>query len=122
MRKFTLNVDPTEACRITLEEAAALLPTPDGRRSITVFEHATLEVKLYAPRGRDAQEPHDRDELYVIARGSGWFVSGTARHPFAPHDVFFAKAGVPHHFEAFSDDFLVWVIFYGPRGGEHEPA
>jgi len=122
MRNFTPNGDPAEACRITLEEAAALLPTPDGRRSATVFEHGTLEVKLYAPRGRDAQEAHDRDELYVVARGSGWFVNGTARHRFSPHDVLFAKAGIPHRFEAFSDDFLVWVFFYGPRGGEHDAA
>jgi len=121
MAKLT-NRDPAENCRITLEGAAAMLPTPDGRRSVTVFTHGTLEVKLYAPRGRDPQEAHDRDELYVVARGSGWFVNGEARHPFAPHDVLFAKAGVPHRFEAFSDDFLVWVFFYGPRGGEREPA
>jgi mannose-6-phosphate isomerase-like protein (cupin superfamily) len=120
MRKSTRTTDPTEACHITLEEAATLLPTPEGNRSVAVFEHGTLQVKLYAPRGSDAQQPHGRDELYVVARGEGWFVNGERRHRFAPHDVLFAKAGVAHRFEEFSNDFLVWVFFYGPEGGEQD--
>jgi hypothetical protein len=31
----------------------------------------------------------------------------------------FVAAGVPHRFESFSDDFATWVVFWGPRGGEH---
>jgi hypothetical protein len=27
-------------------------------------------------------------------------------------------AGHVHRFESFSDDFAVWVFFYGPSGGE----
>jgi hypothetical protein len=27
-------------------------------------------------------------------------------------------AGTVHRFEDFSDDLTVWVIFYGPQGGE----
>lgn len=122
MRKSTRNMNRAEQCRVTLEEAAALLPTPEGKRSVTVFEHGTLEAKLYAPRGTDPQQPHGRDELYVVARGEGWFVNGGDRHRFAPHDVLFAKAGVAHRFEEFSSDFLVWVFFYGPEGGEADPA
>jgi len=120
MRKYTSDADPAESCRITLEQAAALLPTPDGRRSATVFEHGTLQVKLYSPRGHDPQTPHARDEVYVVARGHGWFVNEERRHRFAPHDVLFARAGATHRFEDFSDDFLVWVFFYGPEGGEQD--
>jgi mannose-6-phosphate isomerase-like protein (cupin superfamily) len=112
--------DPAEDERITLEAAAALLPTPDGKRSVAVFEHGTLQVKLYAPRGIDPQQPHTRDEAYVVARGTGWFVNGERRHRFGPHDVLFVKAGVVHRFEEFGDDLLVWVCFYGPEGGEPE--
>jgi mannose-6-phosphate isomerase-like protein (cupin superfamily) len=118
MRKLTANHRPDEQERITLAEAATMLPTSDGKRSVAVFEHGTLQVKLYAPRGADLQQPHTRDEAYVVARGTGWFVNGEHRHPFAPHDVLFVKAGVVHRFEDFSEDFLVWVFFYGPEGGE----
>jgi len=117
MPKLTPGSDPAEALRITLEEAQRLLASA-GQRSVPVFEHGTLQVKLYAPRGRDAQTPHARDEIYVVARGRGWFVNEGRRHPFEPHDVLFARAGAAHRFEDFSDDFLVWVFFYGPEGGE----
>lgn len=122
MRKLTANLNPDERERITLAEAMALVPTPDGKRSAAVFEHGSLQVKLYAPRGADPQQPHTRDEAYVVARGKGWFVNGAHRHPIAPHDVLFVKAGVVHRFEEFSDDFLVWVFFYGPEGGENDSA
>jgi mannose-6-phosphate isomerase-like protein (cupin superfamily) len=122
MRKLTADVAPDSIGHVTLVEAQALLPTPDGKRSAAVFEHGTLQVKLYAPRGGDAQTPHTRDEIYVVARGSGWFVNGERRHRFAPDDVIFAKAGDAHRFEEFSDDFSVWVFFYGPEGGEFDAA
>ena len=34
------------------------------------------------------------------------------------NDVLFVPAGIVHRFEQFTDDFKVWVIFYGPDGGE----
>jgi mannose-6-phosphate isomerase-like protein (cupin superfamily) len=120
MRKLTANPTPDECLRITLAEAVAMLPTPEGRRSAAVFEHGTLQVKLYGPRGTDPQQPHTRDEAYVVVRGSGAFVNGGRRHPFAPNDVLFVKAGAVHRFEDFTEDFLVWVFFYGPEGGESE--
>ena len=107
------------SCRgLTLAEALGLLPGPQGERSVALFEHGSLVVKLYAPRGSDPQTPHSQDELYVVAQGSGDFVCGGARQPFAPNDVLFAAACVEHRFENFSDDFAVWVFFYGPEGGE----
>lgn len=122
MGKLTANDKAGERKRITLAEAEAMLPTPDGKRSTAVFEHGTLQVKLYAPRGKDVQQPHTRDEAYVVARGVGWFVNGADRHPIAVHDVLFVEAGVVHRFEDMSDDFLVWVFFYGPEGGEADSA
>ena len=107
-----------DAKRVTIGEALARLPTPEGRRFTTVFEHGTLLVEVYAPRGRDPQQAHTRDEVYVVLEGRGLFVNGDARHAFAPGDLLFVPAGVPHRFEEFTDDLAVWVIFYGPEGGE----
>ncbi len=103
---------------ISFAKALARLPGPTGEHSVSLFEHGTLVVKLYAPRGSDPQQPHSRDEVYVVAQGTGEFVCGDEREAFRPDDLLFAAAGVPHHFENFSDDFAVWVIFYGPEGGE----
>ena len=118
MRKLTADANPDEIGRITLDAALALLPTPEGKRSAAVFEHGSLQVKLYAPRGSDPQSPHLRDEVYVVARGAGWFAAGERRHRFDANDVLFVKAGESHRFENFSDDLALWVMFYGPDGGE----
>jgi mannose-6-phosphate isomerase-like protein (cupin superfamily) len=104
--------------RFTVEGAMARLPGPGGERFTSLFRHGTLEVELYAPRGRDPQQPHRRDEVYVVVHGSGMFLNGAVREPFGPGDLLFVPAGVVHRFEEFTDDLVVWVVFYGPDGGE----
>ena len=84
----------------------------------TFFQHGTLSIELYQPEGEDRQQPHLQDEVYVVARGEGTFLVSGIRVAFQAGDVLFAPAGAEHRFETFSDDFLVWVIFYGPEGGE----
>lgn len=110
-----------EKWHVSLEEMRARLPTPEGRRYAIALEHGTLEAGVYAPRGSDPQEPHDRDEVYVVMRGSGTFRTGRGGErsaPFGPGDLLFVPAGVSHRFEDFTDDLELWVMFYGPEGGE----
>ena len=107
-----------KSIRISPESFTGRIPGPAGERSTLVFEHGTLTVKLYAPRGTDPQTPHSRDEAYIVINGRGTFVHGERREPFEPNDFLFASAGHPHRFEDFTDDLLVWVLYYGPEGGE----
>jgi mannose-6-phosphate isomerase-like protein (cupin superfamily) len=109
---------PSSCQKIKLGEGLDRLPGPQGEQSVLLFEHGSLVVKLYAPRRSDPQTPHSRDEIYVVAQGSGTFVCGGTRRAFVPNDVLFVAARVEHRFENFSDDFAVWVFFYGPEGGE----
>jgi len=53
-----------------------------------------------------------------VLQGRGQFHSDGRSEPFGPGDVLFVPAGVEHRFEDFSEDLAVWVIFYGPEGGE----
>lgn len=109
------------ACaRLTVTEALVHLPGPGGKRFATIFEHGSLLVEIYAPRGTDPQKPHTRDEIYFVAAGHGEYVCGEARQTFGPTDLLFAAAGEPHRFENFTDDLTVWVFFYGPEGGVTE--
>ena len=103
---------------IALQQAARSVPTKDGRRWEALFQHGTLEIEIYAPRGTDPQQPHKKDEVYVVGQGAGEFVCGTERVKFVAGDLLFVPAGETHRFEKFSDDFVAWVIFYGPEGGE----
>jgi mannose-6-phosphate isomerase-like protein (cupin superfamily) len=105
--------------QLDLESAIAALPKEPAEQYTIVYRHGTLEAGLYAPRGVDEQTPHTRDEAYVVVKGSGQFVCGDARRAFAPGEFLFVPAGMTHRFESFSPDLTVWVIFYGPQGGEH---
>lgn len=102
---------------ITPDNAAELLKKSD-KKFIKLFEHGSLEVEYYKPDTVDKQQPHERDEVYVVISGTGFFVNGETRHPFEPGQVLFVPAGIIHRFEDFTEDFATWVFFYGPKGGE----
>ena len=103
---------------MTLEEALRLGPPPSGNLAVPIFRHGSLEAEIYAPVGTDPQTPHERDEVYVVARGSGLFFNGKERQEARPGTFIFVPAGQEHRFESFSPDFAGWVFFYGPPGGE----
>ena len=103
---------------VSFPEALSKGPPPSGNLAVPIFAHGSLEVELYTPHGNDPQKPHQRDEIYFVARGEALFVDGDKRHSVRPGSFLFVPAGCPHHFEAFSSDFAVWVAFYGPEGGE----
>lgn len=103
--------------QIRIDEARRA-PNQPGRRSALLLRHGSMELRWYAPRGEDPQTPHDQDEIYIVASGSGTFLRADERFPFGPGDALFVGAGVEHRFIEFSDDFAVWVVFYGPAGGE----
>ena len=103
---------------IKLADAHDAIPTRDGKLYAELFCHGTLTVEIYAPKGTDLQQPHTRDELYIVVAGRGWFSVEGPRFPVGPGDAIFAAAGEDHRFEDFTEDLLTWVVFYGPEGGE----
>jgi mannose-6-phosphate isomerase-like protein (cupin superfamily) len=86
-------------------------PPPPGNLAVPIFRRGSFEVELYTPIGTDPQQPHDRDEAYVVARGSGTFFDGTNRQKVETGAFLFVAAGQTHRFEDFSEDFAVWVFF-----------
>jgi mannose-6-phosphate isomerase-like protein (cupin superfamily) len=110
----------TTAVHVGLAEALAKGPPPPGNLAVPIFSHGSLEVELYTPVGHDPQKPHTRDEVYFVTRGRGWFFDGERRHSVEPGSFVFVPAGQVHRFEDFSADFVAWVVFYGPEGGEND--
>lgn len=103
--------------RLTISNALQSLEQEEANFK-ELFAHGSLLVEMYKPEVIDHQEPHTRDEIYVVAKGSGYFINGDHREPFEAGEVLFVPAGVVHRFENFTDDFCAWVLFYGPEGGE----
>jgi mannose-6-phosphate isomerase-like protein (cupin superfamily) len=111
-----MRVERDNRLRIALSEARrslARVPEP----FVVLFERGDLSVELFAPRGVDTQQPHEQDEIYIIAAGSGVFRRDSERVPFGPGDFLFIRAGVSHAFEQFTENFQTWVTFFGPKGG-----
>lgn len=112
-----------EAAHDAVIRALATGTSPAGLPAAQVFEHASLRLYLYLPRGQDHQPVHGQDEIYVVLCGTGTFARGACeatlvRAPFGPGDAIFVPAGMLHRFEGFSDDLTIWVVMYGPEGGE----
>jgi mannose-6-phosphate isomerase-like protein (cupin superfamily) len=103
--------------KVSLEKASQILQNNDKPFKL-LFEHGSLELELYKPEKVDLQTPHERDEVYIIASGSGKFHVENEVVEFVTGDFLFVPAGTEHRFFEFSDDFSTWVIFYGPKGGE----
>ena len=85
-----------------------------------VFEHGTLQAGVYMPGAEDHQRPHNRDEVYVVIAGSGTVYNAGERAQFRPGDFIFVPAFAEHRFEDYTPDFALWVLFYGPEGGEEQ--
>jgi mannose-6-phosphate isomerase-like protein (cupin superfamily) len=108
--------------KVTVAEALAQLPGLNGQSFASVFKHGTLVAEILAPPSSSPLHPHPRDEIYIVAHGSGELFRGGVSLPISPGDFLFVPAGVEHHFRNFTDDLIIWAIFYGPEGGEADPA
>ena len=93
--------------------AALALPRAPGR-SAEVFVDGDLEVRFAARPTDGPQVPHQRDELYFVAAGTGRYRVEDKVTDVGAGDLLFCAAHVPHGFENISEDFSVWVLFYGP--------
>jgi mannose-6-phosphate isomerase-like protein (cupin superfamily) len=89
-----------------------------GERAARVLQQGSLDVVLATPARPNEQAPHEQDEVYIVVRGRGVLFHGDKRDPFESGDFLFVAAATEHRFEDFSDDLLVWRVFYGPKGGE----
>jgi mannose-6-phosphate isomerase-like protein (cupin superfamily) len=101
-------------------DKALMLLQERGNLFTEVFKHGSLVAEIYKPQKIDNQQPHDRDEIYVVVSGTGTFINGEKTWHFKPGDFLFVPAGVEHRFVDFTEDFATWVFFYGPLGGEKE--
>jgi mannose-6-phosphate isomerase-like protein (cupin superfamily) len=110
--------EPTRSRVIRLADAQGRIPGPPGPHSASLLQRGTLDVKLSCPVRPNVQTPHEQDEIYVIVKGRGVLVHDGRRDACEAGDLAFVAAGTEHHFEDFTDDLAVWVVFFGPKGGE----
>jgi len=103
---------------VRVVEAQGRIPGPPGSHFVNVLQRGTVRALLSNPLSPNRQTPHAQDEVYVIVRGRGVIFHDGRRDRFETGDFIFIAAGVEHWFEDFTEDLAVWVVFYGPEGGE----
>jgi mannose-6-phosphate isomerase-like protein (cupin superfamily) len=103
--------------KIGVKDAVEILSYSENE-FVELFKRKSLTVELYKPDKVDRQQPHTRNEIYVVISGSGMFFCDGLTVDFKSGDVLFVPAGARHRFENFTGDFMTWVFFYGPEGGE----
>ena len=102
--------------RLTISAALQELNDAEGETPfMKLFEHGTLEIEIYKPDKVDNQTPHTRDELYVVATGSGKFINGDETHDVEPGEVLFVPAGVEHRFIDFHGRLFDMGLLLRPR-------
>lgn len=109
---------------ISLHNTLAKLPLPatekwpHGVWDYEAFKNGTMSLIVYHPHVKDFQTTHDQDELYIVMSGTAELISEGKSHNCKSGDALFVPALKDHRFEKFSEDFIVWAIFWGPKGGE----
>jgi len=63
-----------------------------------LLEKTNFDVSMYRPDEIDDQTPHARDEICIVASGTGIFFCAGEQATFGPGDVFFVAAQVDHPF------------------------
>ncbi|HET6643487.1 MAG TPA: cupin domain-containing protein [Gaiellaceae bacterium] len=87
-----------------------------------VHESPGMEVGVYvlvAPEP-DRQQPHDRDELYVVLGGRGTLEIEGERIDLKEGEASFVPAGADHRFVGY-EGLSVLVIFAGDRSSPEVP-
>jgi mannose-6-phosphate isomerase-like protein (cupin superfamily) len=95
--------------RYPLQEIAARLK-PGGYE--VFFDTPSLELGVYvlvAP-DPDDQEPHDRDEVYVVLEGEGVLTVEGKEQRLGPGDAAFVAAGDDHRFSGY-ERIVLFVLF-----------
>ena len=114
----------TKLMRASLTEIMSSLPGPStvewpgGEPFAAAIKHGSMLLEVFAPRGSDRQSPHSQDEIYIVVSGMAELDRAGERMPARVGDALFVAAGVEHKFYEMSDDFITWVVLWGPEGGE----
>ena len=99
---------------VSLAAARALRP-PEGSRAAEVYRDDTVWIRFAAHPTSGLQVPHTQDEFYIVASGTARYRWNGEETTVGPGDMMFAAAHAPHGYDQFSEDFSVWIVFYGPH-------
>jgi mannose-6-phosphate isomerase-like protein (cupin superfamily) len=105
---------------VQILRAAGYFAVPEGEPN-QYREHLRvpdLSVGTYCipVGGKDGQQPHTEDEVYVVLRGHARLVAASGEVAVGPGSVIYVPANEHHEFTEVSEDLSVLVVFTPPEG------
>jgi mannose-6-phosphate isomerase-like protein (cupin superfamily) len=95
--------------------AAGYYAVPEGEpnqyREHVRCDHLSVGTYCIPVGGKDSQDPHTEDEVYVVMRGRALLVTDTREVEVGPGSVIFLPAGEAHHYTDVSEDLSIVVVF-----------
>jgi mannose-6-phosphate isomerase-like protein (cupin superfamily) len=100
---------------VQILRAAGYFAVPEGEPN-QYREHLRvpdLSVGTYCipVGGKDGQQPHAEDEIYVVVRGHARLVAASGESVVGPGSVIYMPAHESHEFTDVSEDLSVLVVF-----------
>ena len=103
----------------SLTEALNLGPPPPGNLAVPVFAHGTMEAELYTPQGHDPPDaPHSATRSMSSRAAGAGSSTATAATPSPPAPSSSSPPAPSTASRTSPPTSAVWVVFYGPQGGE----
>ncbi len=95
---------------------------PPNPEYLIAFNNGDCLIEYWAPKAEDTQEPHDRDEVYLIVSGTADFSMDGQVRKVGQGDLIFVPAGMAHQFKSFSENLAMWIVFFGSRDQRYQPT
>jgi mannose-6-phosphate isomerase-like protein (cupin superfamily) len=92
----------------------------DPESFLNLYRRGKLQMEVYRPYRSSVERSQTRDEIHVVASGSGEFLCPSERDVLRKGDVFSVAAGVEHSFANCTENFSTWVFFSGPDEEDEE--
>ena len=110
--------EPDGSRVIRFEDAQGRIPGPPGQHFVSLMQRGTLRVSCPFPYPQTARRRtcRTRSTSSSAAEASSFTVASGIRSE--PATFSSCPQALSIGFEDFTEDLAVWVIFYGPNGGE----
>ena len=108
--------DPSPAVgRSSVTDVATLLGQhgDSSYREFLAVPALSMGMFVASPGDADQQDPHDRDEVYVILAGEAVLDIAGLPHAVSAGSIIYVPAGVQHHFAEILADLRALVLFGG---------
>ena len=102
-----------KALAFDLDSLVAKIGKDDYWIDFMKVRHMDAGVLRLRPGEEDTQGPHDEDELYFVAEGSGYIEVGGEKKPVKKGSIVFVPARMEHHFYGNKDLLVVLYVFAG---------